>query len=455
MLQQKVNTDKNFSLKNGLNQTSMGLFVQAYAAAAYDYMHRSNFITTMERALLSRNRAAYVVWKLIMPFGSSAMNWFIESLDYTPIGIFKGIYNLANLEQNILKKEDKLRSGQDLAVGVGFTQMYARRALGKGIIGTALMMFGMLLGHFGIIAVDEEDDKLKINIKGTDFYVDISNIFTSSSILLGAQLTNPRKGNFEDVLKDTIDMVLDDTLFGNVVDITKYGLGSWAIRLIPNTLAGFVPNLWKSIVRMTNNHEISYSSGFIGAWQNFLMQTLPFFEHALPKYIDPYTGEWKSKYRIPALFQFVNIISPANIKCYDYSNVEKVYAEHGIHNEMLKGNDKAFGGIQLDKVMLNQKYGTLNNTEAKLFINNKKAYSIEVTDKNGKKQMKEMLYKDMNYEQRKSVLNRITTKNAKLAKIYTWTQMGHKYYASKELRAELGSIGASKNVFIGDKGYVK
>ena len=59
----------------------------------------------------------------------------------------------------------------------------------------------------------------------------------------------------------------------------------------------------------------------------------------------------------------------------------------------------------------------------------------------------------MTEEQIKSVLNRITTQNAEIAKIYTWTKSGHKYYCTADKRRELLKYDVT-NVFIGDKGFV-
>ena len=60
----------------------------------------------------------------------------------------------------------------------------------------------------------------------------------------------------------------------------------------------------------------------------------------------------------------------------------------------------------------------------------------------------------MSEEQKKNVLNRITTQNASYAKIFVWTNEGHKYYCSSSERIELSKIGITKNIYVGNKGFV-
>ena len=59
-------------------------------------------------------------------------------------------------------------------------------------------------------------------------------------------------------------------------------------------------------------------------------------------------------------------------------------------------------------------YGQLNNKYLLELMRNKVKYTVE--DKNGNRV--ELFYRQMSAEQRKSVVNRIMTNNAKMAKVY-------------------------------------
>ena len=54
--------------------------------------------------------------------------------------------------------------------------------------------------------------------------------------------------------------------------------------------------------------------------------------------------------------------------------------------------------------------------------------------------------------QKARVIDRTMIKNAEIAKIFAWTQMGHKYYANDTLWQTLRKLGI--NVYKGDKGFV-
>jgi hypothetical protein len=135
-------------------------------------------------------------------------------------------------------------------------------------------------------------------------------------------------------------------------------------------------------------------------------------------------------------------------------DVEKAFISVGLRKSMLTGkyNDLEKLGIsQLDVNVLNEYYGKLNNVTVTDFINNKVKYDVE--DDKGK--LVSLYYKSMTTKQRKSVLNRITTQNANYSKIYAWTESGHKYYCNAEERKRLLSAGITKNIYIGNKGFVK
>jgi hypothetical protein len=220
---------------------------------------------------------------------------------------------------------------------------------------------------------------------------------------------------------------------------------------LPTTIvSGFIPNIYKQVIKCTNNHSVKYSKGLLGDLEYLAVQAIPFIEYAMPKQINPYTGEWEEKYSMPYIHQLATLIgSPVSFKTYNKSDVELAFDDVNLNMNMLKGEYKDIGKV--DKIILNEFYGKLNQEKVSEFIKNKVKYKVKIDDD----EYVELYYKDMDNEQRKSVLSSITTKNAYTAKIYAWTQSGHKYYCSAEKRRELIRLGITKNIYVGNKGFVK
>ena len=68
---------------------------------------------------------------------------------------------------------------------------------------------------------------------------------------------------------------------------------------------------------------------------------------------------------------------------------------------------------------------------------------------------KTLFWDKMDDKQRAHVISRTMTQNAEIAKIYIWTQMGKKFYASTSLWQMLKRLGITRNVYKGDKGFVE
>lgn len=451
---------KKVDLSKGLTSDIYHIIANAYSLAAYELMHRSNFMSDTLNALRAKHPNAHFVINLMEPFLSSSWNWFMDSLQMNPISLVANIIKLQRIEKYADRLSERMQKGERGVPSPEFAEMLIRRNIGKGMIGSVLLIIGLFLAKFGVIELDDDDEMPKIKIGNV--YFDISNVYGSSSILTGAMLgrwSSENDMSAWSVIESAFNQQFEDSFFSSTVDSFKYNdtVFEWFTSLGFNVLGGFVPNLWKSVVRLTQNHKVKYSSNTVlNRLQQLGMSTIPALEYAMPKYIDPYTGERREKYSIPALGQFVNSISPVSVKLKNSSAVEDAFIANGYKLSALKGDYKAFTdlGVSLsadDIEKLNEYYGKLNAKIVTEFINNKKKYSVEI--KEGK--YKELYYKDMSIAQRKSVLSSIARKNANYAKIYVWTELGHKYYGSSELRDELRKIGVNKNVYLGNKEFVK
>lgn len=429
-----------------LSKEIMDLLAESYVMATFDYMRKPNVFTRMESELKKINPTAWAGYKLVFPYMGASWNWFLESLNWTPLGLVKSVVDLMRVEKKINDIEAKRQKGE-VTHDPRFTEHLIRRRVGKGIAGSILMGLGVLLGALGRIRVDREDDNLKLAVG--NLYVDISGVFGTSALLIGAQLTNPREGNWTSVLRSTFNMVADDSFVTTYMNLFRKGTDVYSLATaIPYTVVNsFIPNLIRAANRTLYNHKVKYDSGFIGDLQRLMVSAIPFSAHLLDGQVDIYTGEEIKKYPIPIVFEAVRMFSPIKLSYYNVSDEEKTAIAYGLNKGQLTGNYSDIG--QVDKVKLNQIYGKLNSTDISNFINNKTAYTVLVDDK-----YKTLKYSQMTDEQKKNVLERIMSQNAKFSKVYMYTTtMNGKYYTNENEWNALRAAGITKNVFKGDKGF--
>lgn len=448
----KLLTAQNVDLSKGLSEEVMTYIAEAYKLAAFDYMHKTNVISELENKLRERAPKVYAGYKMIFPFIPTSWNWFVESINWSPVGLVKNIVQLCRLEKTVDKLLlDRQRGRQ--TYDPRLAKYVITRNVGKGVMGSLLMGLGMLLGGLGVFQVDDDDDKLKIKIG--DVYFNINNIFGTSSIILGAELMNPRQGSISEVLEAAFGAITEDAWLNDIANMFSYGADSvWDVLLDKPTdiLGTFVPNFLKSLNKLFYTHEVKYDGGFLGNLEYLASSSIPFLAYAFPKKIDPFTGEVQSKYGLPFIWDFlvdlINVTSPMQVKPHVVSEQERVAIELGLNKQPLTGKYDDIG--QVDYTTLNMKYGSLNQADLIKLLNNQVKYTVEEED--GKRRDK--YWRQMTEEQKKTVVERIMSNNSRYAKIYTWTQAGHKYYASNSEYTTLKKLGITKNIFKGDKGFV-
>ena len=448
----KLLTAQNVDLSRGLSEEVMTYIAEAYKLAAFDYMHKTNVISELENKLRERAPKVYAGYKMIFPFIPTSWNWFVESINWSPVGLVKNIVQLCRLEKTVDKLLlDRQRGRQ--TYDPRLAKYVINRNVGKGVMGSLLMGLGMLLGGLGVFQVDDDDDKLKIKIG--DVYFNINNIFGTSSIILGAELMNPRQGSISEVLEAAFGAITEDAWLNDIANMFSYGTDSvWDVLLDKPTdiLGTFVPNFLKSLNKLFYTHEVKYDSGFLGNLEYLASSSIPFLAYAFPKKIDPFTGEVQSKYGLPFIWDFlvdlINVASPMQVKPHVVSEQERVAIELGLNKQPLTGKYEDIG--QVNYTTLNMKYGSLNQADLIKLLNNQVKYTVE--DEDGKRRDK--YWRQMTEEQKKTVVERIMSNNSRYAKIYTWTQAGHKYYASNSEYTTLKKLGITKNIFKGDKGFV-
>ena len=450
-------TEDNINLSEGYSTKVLDTLANAYSMAAYEYMHRDNIATKIESLVYNKlGSAGYFAYKQLFPFLTSSINWFNEALNYSPIGLAKGIINYAKMENTIRKMEVKQLKAKEEGrseLSPRFAKYLATKQIGQGIIGSVGFVAGIILASVGLAGLDEKDDKYKLRI-GTNFWIDISDLVGSSGLLAGIaarSIFGEDDASFWDVTKGTMNILFDDSVYNGIISDLKYtdNLTDFFVNKTENALLSFIPNALKLFNKTLYAHTPQYSkNGALKFLQRTMVQMIPGAVYALPKKVDIYTGKTASEYNLPWLFEWgtktLNSVMPIDISPYDPSDVEQEALFQGVRRSYLTANYKDIGKLDSkDTVKLNKKYGELNNNSLKELFASKKKYRVQKEDGS----YVELVYNKMTTEQKKSVIQRIMSDNATIAKIYIYTSNGGKYYTSEEERKELRKLGIT-NVYI-------
>lgn len=447
---QKMLVEDGINIHQGRTNRTLEILAEAYTMAAWDYMHKQNVFNKVEAVIRDRaGTAGFFVYKQLMPFASASWNWFMEGLNYTPIGLAKGIVQFARLE-NTIQKMDELRQKGEYVPSSRFATYIAERNIGKGIIGSIGLGIGLILGFTGVAQIDDEDNKLKIRV-GTNTYIDITDLFGSQGILVGMAIASPFKGEgsiwdrIKDSIVSTTTQLFNDSAFNDVYSMFQgyNSFGDWLIDQTDGMLQMYIPNAIKTFNSMLYTHKVRYSGGIKGSIERFGVQLVPGLAYALPKKVDPYTGEVMSMYNLNWLVNFINRLGPIDIYPYKVSDYEKIALSLGVKKGELTGRYSDIGNLSPDDVTkLNEYYGKLNTDSLSELFESRVKYRVQ--DKDGK--YVELTYNKMTDEQRKSVIERLMSNNAKYAKIYIYTSNGSKYYATDSEYDELKRLGIT-NIF--------
>lgn len=445
---------ENLKLDKGLGDPKvLEIIASAYTRAAMDYMHRPNFIGKLESTLYkSLGEPGMFLYKQIFPFMSTSWNWFLESLNYSPVGLAKAIFKIAKLETTVAKAEYEFSQGKT-AENPRFAEYIAHQELGKGIIGSFGTLVGILLVGFGIVKFVEDDDERKIVIG--DISVDVNDLYASQGIILGMSLVNGIKDQktFEKVLGDTAEILLHDSALETVINTFRYSnsISDFMSSYTFNVLNTSVPNFIKTFARVTRKYEIKYSSGLQGGIER-MAASIPFADRFLASKVDVYTGEKQMIYNLAELF---SALLPVDVEPMNMSSNELIAISHGVTKTELSGNYREIDLKASDVTKLNQFYGELNKKSLSNFYNNRVKERVQNDDGS----YSELYYSQMTEKQKGAATKTIMSGNSAYAKIYVLTSSGNfKYYASDEEYRELRKLGITKNIYHETnklKGFVK
>lgn len=446
----------NVDLSQGLSSEAMDLFAESVILANIDYMHKRSFAADFLDGIRDKYPAMYEALTFWQPFLNSSFNWFAESFKYTPFGLVASITRMCKLENQISKLSEK-RAKSEMVADSRAAEFLVRRDVGKGVVGLLFSTFGIMLALSGRIRIDEDDDKFYLYVY--EAKLDITNLFGSSSVLVGASIaqmwieqSDGEPATFEEMISLVTDTMLDGFFATDILERHKWG-GTWDDLLTEteSVMRSFVPQMWQTIIACTNQEKIRYSSGFEGMWERWLNTFVPTQPFGNRK-INPYTGELEDKYSLPIIGALLQkgILGP-KVYWVEVSEVERMCRELGVNKNELTGElTVGDNKYELDRLALNKKYGELNKESLEKIKSQK--HNVEMP--NGT--FKTLSWDKMDDKQRARVISRTMTQNAEIAKVYMWTQvMGKKFYASNSLWQILRQLGITRNVYKGDKGFVE
>lgn len=461
----KMLVEDGTNLSNGLSPEVTNTIAEAYTLAAQDYMHKSNVWNKIDAAIRNRtNSAVYFAYKQFFPFANTSWNWFTEGLNYTPVGLISSIVKYAKLESTI-EKLDNARQKGETVMSSRFAEYSVKRNIGKGVIGTIGTVIGMLLTVFGVVKLDDEDDKYKITVGDTS--VDITGLFGTQGIFLGMSTTQSiidavqgKDFDLLDVVSRALDTMLVDSTFADVWTTIRYNpsLGDYIAMLPMKVLDSCLPNFFKTLTSISNVYKVKYNQGVLGKIEKLAVDAVPGLAYAFPHVIDVYTGEKQIMYKAQFITNLVNKLNPLKIKPMNITDMEKTAVSFGVNKTMLTGKydvndeDVILGASEVEK--LNVYYGELNKKDLAELTSNKVAYKVQNEDGTYSK----LRYSQMTEKQKRAAFEQVMSKNSSYAKIYMLTSNGYVYYASNSEYDNLRKLGITKNVYKEtnkNKGFVK
>lgn len=450
----KMLTEDGVKLDQGINSKITDYIAEAYTLAAQDYMHKPNVWNKIDAAIRNRTGpAVYFAYKQFFPFAATSWNWFMEGLNYTPVGLVKSIVQYAKLENTIDKLDEARRKG-DTVMSSRFAEYTTRRNIGKGVIGTIGTGIGILLAALGVARLDEEDDKYKLVVGNVT--VDVSDLFGTQGVFMGMAVTRAiidtidnKEYDFMDVFVTALDSMLMDSSIADVWTTIRYNetAGEWIAALPMQVLNNCLPNFLKTVSNVVGIYDAKFDAGLLGKIEKLAVNAIPGLVYAMPKQVDVYTGEYQIMYKAQFITELVNRLTPFDISPLNLSEYEKVALNLGIHKTMLNGKytigDKELALKAGDVQKLNQYYGELNKKDLEALLNNQ--LRLKVKNENGT--YSKLLYKQMTDKQKRAAFEQVMSKNSSYAKVYMLTSKGYKYYAIESEFIELRKLGITKNVY--------
>ena len=298
-------------------------------------------VATLLNRVSKVNTAAKVIVEGVMPFKKTPINIAKRGIEYSPIGLIQGIYQLTA----------GVKSGK-------YTVAQGIDRLASGITGAGLLALGALLGKLGILrGQGEEDEKYETFLQSTgeqayslnigDVSIGISGLAPATiPLFMGVSLFESidREEAFDmsaliDVLASTTDPLMEMSFMSSLnAALESYNrdglggaLGQVAWSAAPGYVSQHIPTFTGKVGQFldpyTRTSKADSSSALGGTLDSFLRSTLKKIPGASSAVLEPYvdvSGEVQQKTAFSEwATDFLNkFVSPGTIKIKDRNRVD-------------------------------------------------------------------------------------------------------------------------------------
>lgn len=277
------------------------------------------------------NTGTKVLMEGVMPFKKTPINVAKRGIEYSPIGIIEGVYQLTA----------GVKSGK-------YTVAQGIDRLSAGLTGTGLMALGALLAKWGILRGGEDDEQYEsfLGASGEQGYsLNIGDVSISISGLAPATIplfmgvsfmeaVNKEEAFDMSMLLDTLTSVADplmemsfmsslnsalesysqDGVGGALGNVAWNAASSYAAQYVP-TFTGKIGQFADPTTRTTKSDATSVLGGTMDSFLRSVVKKVPGAEATLESYVDVWgRTQEKTTWQEWALDFFNKFVSPANVK---------------------------------------------------------------------------------------------------------------------------------------------
>ena len=416
------------------------------------YLQTKNMVLTdMQQEILNYYQQQFVKQKKKadkeFKFNDEAFNqWVNDNLDIEIQQAINGDKTaIKNVAQNMVD------NGLISPMALGGENIFARgdaiQSISQGMVGTTLMVVGMILAAvLDNFDYEDDDDYLGPILRLGNVKIKLTDLAPFSTMFaVGAMLGS---GNIDNRLETVIGVLADQTLLNVVESALSYSnsLADYLENQTINTLQSFIPAITKNISKIWGNKK-DKSGGFIDKlWKTTLSNTM-FFNYLVADKVNPYTGEPEKYYESGILEGIFNLISPIGYRVDVKSELEREAERLGATTTGISAsytiNGTSFSASGKTKQNLGKFRAEYLTEQYDKIVSGKQLVTVKQDDGT----YVTTTYNRLTDEQKANVLQNLYSKASDITKIKYWLDSGNLYYENNRNKyLEYSSILSSNSL---------
>jgi hypothetical protein len=442
LVEKALNSKKAIDIVNAMSKADTELFLDSCKQRTFEqYFKNSNWLSKWASNLSQKHPIAASLTSMVLPFPKVAANVMSMAYKYSPLGFISALR-----QWSVVKQMDA--AGYE-GVRDAFAKAKLTRTTAQATVGTMMCIAGLILAALGVVDIDE-DDYMGPSLNFGDIRISLSNLAPSmTTFSVGAGMLWAWK-NDKSAMLQALDVLYDNTLLGNIENVFRYGSPDKYIEnLSINYVSQYVPAVLKLFAKFTTNQAtIDKSGSYFEKLGKTFASGIPFVANALPKKINPYTGEVLTGTGSQnVFFNFIEALSPLDFKSTSKPATQKEAERLDTESSGLSGTFNVNGvEYSVDKVTYGKYRANYIQNNFEKILSGKQKVTVE--DENGKRIT--TTYDKLNDKQKKNVINRLYTDATSMTKIKWWTDQGNTYVVTdrdlyNEYRKMFGNIVYKKN----------